>query len=355
MVDVRQVDRDGIDRAGFEGLRVIVGRVEDRLLIQGAGHPIHEQQRTPVRGDFDELGDKVGVGAVGTHLERDPHRTRQRQVMGQLLAGIHQAVVPQGLDRALVHLAGGDQHVAPAERRVRLARIVGIPPWVPSRGRAEAALARQEDALRSRAGRRPGLRSSPIIGSVGLFRLDPRPGRIEDSRFGDQIGWLVFQIVAEPLEIGITGPAVGLINEMVCVGTDPQFLRPRPRLNLLKRRQHTGQKDVVPCGGVKAGNRNGAAEIVRRPERVWRRMCEEFVHERLPDREVRVIRQRQAQPVLAINERQRTVAGGFQPVIACAGRVAHGFHSGRGRARAAHSGVLMGCRQAGNVLRHPQP
>ena len=39
MVDVRQVDRDWIDRSGFEWLRVIVGGVEDRLPIQGRGSP----------------------------------------------------------------------------------------------------------------------------------------------------------------------------------------------------------------------------------------------------------------------------------------------------------------------------
>ena len=104
---------------------------------------------------------------------------------------------------------------------------------------------------------------------------------------------------------------------------------------------------------MKAGNRNGAAEIVRGPERVWRRMGEDLVQERLPDGEVRVIRQRQAQPVLAINERQRAVAGGFQPAVAGVGRVAGGCHHDCGRARATHGGVLMGCRQAGNVLRHP--
>ena len=84
-------------------------------------------------------------------------------------------------------------------------------------------------------------------------------------------------------------------------------------------------------------------------------MRENLVQERLPDGKVRVVRQRQAQPVLALNERRRAVAGGLQPTVTGTGRVAGGCHHGRGRARAAHGSVLMGCRQAGNVLRHPQP
>jgi hypothetical protein len=50
-----------------------------------------------------------------------------------------------------------------------------------------------------------------------------------------------------------------------------------PRLNVLECRQHTGLEDVEPGGHIKAGNVDGAAEIVPCSEVVRSRVGEDLI------------------------------------------------------------------------------
>ena len=80
----------------------------------------------PSGSDLDQLGDEVGVWAVGPDMQNHADLAGDRQIRVERLASIDQAVIWQRLSRALVARAGVDQHVAPAETGDRVARIVAI-------------------------------------------------------------------------------------------------------------------------------------------------------------------------------------------------------------------------------------
>ncbi len=107
---------------------------------------------------------------------------------------------------------------------------------------------------------------APVIGHIAGTILDPGAGGIEHRRLVHDAGALAFEPVVEPGEIRIMRPEIGLVDEVVLVGANPQFLIADPRLNVLERRQHAGLEDVEPGGHMKTGNVDGAAEIVPRPE-----------------------------------------------------------------------------------------
>ena len=86
----------------------------------------------------------------------------------------------------------------------------------------------------------------------------------------------------EPLEIRIARPEIALVNVVVMVGADPQFLIADPRLDVVKARDHAGLKNVVPGGGVKAGYLDAPTKIVLRAECIRRRVSQYLIEKRLP-------------------------------------------------------------------------
>src|SRR5262249_45552444 len=161
----------------------------------------------------------------------------------------------QFLDRTLVTRSGIDQHVATTQGRNRLAWIIDIGAWRtawPRRG--QAAIALQIELVRPDTRWRPALRMAPVIGHIAGTILDPGAGGIEHHRLIQDAGALAFEPVVEPGEIWIIWPEIGLVDEVVLVGANPQFLIADPRLNVLERRQYAGLEDVEPGGHMKTGD-----------------------------------------------------------------------------------------------------
>src|SRR5262249_15248108 len=147
------------------------------------------------------------------------------EVLGQHLTAIHQAVMGQPLDRALVTRSGIDQHVATAKRRNRLARIIDIAAWRtawPRRG--QTAVAPQIESVRPCTRWWPALGMPPVICHIAGTILDPGAGGIEHRRFIHDTSALAFEPVVKPCEVRITWPEIGLVDEVVLVGANPQFL-----------------------------------------------------------------------------------------------------------------------------------
>ena len=111
MADVAEADRHLIDAARFERQRP--GR---RIAVHRAHDAVHQQHRAPVRLQLDQLGDEIGVRAIRLHLQCHPHGAGDRQIGGQRLAAIDQAVIRQRLRRALI-AAGRDRSACCARRR----------------------------------------------------------------------------------------------------------------------------------------------------------------------------------------------------------------------------------------------
>src|SRR4029453_13276420 len=196
-----------------------------------------------------------------------PHGAGDGEILGQHLTTIHQAVMGQPLDRALVTRSGIDQHVATAQRRNRLARIIDIGAWCAAWSRCgQAAVAPQIESVRPYTRWWPALRMAPVMRHIAGTILDPGAGGIEYRWLIHDAGALAFEPVVEPGEIRIIGPEIGLVDEVVLVGANPQFLIADPRLNVVERRQHAGLEYIEPGGHMKTGNIDGAAEIVPRPE-----------------------------------------------------------------------------------------
>src|SRR5205823_3423846 len=112
----------------------------------------------------------------------------------------------------------------------------------------------------------PALRMAPIMRHIADTVLDPGAGGIEHRRLIHDAGALAFEPMVEPGKIWIIWPEIGLVDKVVLVGADPQFLLADPCLNVLERRQYAGLEDVEPGGHMKTGNVDGAAEIMPRPE-----------------------------------------------------------------------------------------
>src|SRR4029077_5495642 len=164
-------------------------------------------------------------------------------------------------------------------------------------GSGYAAVAAQIEPLRSRARRRPALRAEPVVGDVGRTVLDPGARRISDRRLVHDPGFLALEPMVEPFEIGVARPEASGIDKRVLVGADPQLLSAGAGLDVVERCHNTRLEDVEPGGDVKSGDVDGAAEIVRRTERIGCRMSDDLVEEGLPGGKIRVAGQRQAQPI----------------------------------------------------------
>ena len=144
VVDVAESDGQRLDPSGRQRLRP--GR---RVAVHRAHHPVHQQHGAPVRVTSISLATKSVSGQSDCDMQSDADLAGDRQIRVKRLAAIDQAVIGQRLSRALVARAGVDQHVAPAEGRDRVARIVAIAarPRRPAIG-AEAAVAAQIEPLR---------------------------------------------------------------------------------------------------------------------------------------------------------------------------------------------------------------
>src|SRR5262249_22991377 len=104
----------------------------------------------------------------------------------------------------------------------------------PRRGQATVAL--QIESVRPGTRWWPALRMAPVIGHIASTILDPGAGRIEHHRLIHNTSALAFEPVVEPCEIRIIWPEIGLVDEVVLVRANPQFLIADPRLNVLERR-----------------------------------------------------------------------------------------------------------------------
>src|SRR5262249_28167918 len=112
----------------------------------------------------------------------------------------------------------------------------------------------------------------------------------------------------------------GLVDEVVLVGADPQFLIADPRLNVLERRQYAGLEDVEPGGHMKTGNVDGAAEIMPRPEVVRGGGGGDITEIRVRGGKVRVTGERQVHPVCRLDEGRGGLARRLQAGVALRGR-----------------------------------
>src|SRR5262245_48597791 len=214
VTDIAQVDGQAIDL--IRPQRLWLGR---RIPVHGAYHAVHEQHGTSVGLYLDELSDKIGVAAVGLDVQCHPHGAGDGEILGQHLTAIHQAVMGQPLDRALVTWSGIDQHVATAQRRNRLARIIDIAAWRTAwPQRAQAAVALQIESVQPDIRWWPALRMAPVICHITGTVLDPGAGGIEHRRLIHDTGTLAFEPMVEPSEIWIIWPEIGLIDEVVLVG-----------------------------------------------------------------------------------------------------------------------------------------
>src|SRR5215831_6528559 len=129
---------------------------------------------------------------------------------------------------------------------------------------------------------------APVVRGVGFAVLDPGAWGIEYRRLVHDSGRRALQPVIEPGKVRIARPEIAMVDEIVLVRADPQLLIADARLNVAKCRQHTGLEDVKPRCDVKAWDLDRAAEIVRRSKCVRRRVRDDFVEKRLPDREIRI-------------------------------------------------------------------
>src|SRR5262245_41042312 len=230
VMDITQVDGQAIDL--IRPQRLWLGC---RIPVHGADHTVHEQHGTSVGLHLNELGDKVGVTAVGLDVQCHPHGAGDGEILGQHLTAIHQAIMGQPLDRALVTRSGVDQHIATAQRRNWLARIIDIVTWRAAWPRhSQATVTLQIESVWPGIGWWPALRMAPIICHIAGTILDPGTGRIEHRRLIHDAGALAFEPVVEPGEIRIIWPEIGLVDKVVLVGANPQFLIPDPCLNLLE-------------------------------------------------------------------------------------------------------------------------
>src|SRR5205085_1651702 len=91
-------------------------------------------------------------------------------------------------------------------------------------------------------------------------------------------------------------------------------------LNVVERGQYAGLENIEPGRDMKSGDLDRAAEIVRRPESIWRRMRNDLVEERLPGREIGVTAEGQPHPIRRVDERRVALARRIQPGVARRGR-----------------------------------
>src|SRR5262245_9643145 len=143
----------------------------------------------------------------------------------------------------------------------------------------------------------PALRMAPVMRHIAGTVLDPGARGIKHRRLIHDAGVFAFEPVVEPGEIRIIRPEIGLVDEVVLVGANPQFLIAGPRLNVLERCQHASLEDIEPGGYMKTGNVDGAAKIVPRPEVVRGGVGDDLIEIGLPGGKVRVAGEWQVHPV----------------------------------------------------------
>ena len=68
MTNVAEIDGQALD-----AIRRNMAQLAGRVAIHGADHAVHHQHRTPVRMKVDQLGDKIGIGAVRLHGKGHAH------------------------------------------------------------------------------------------------------------------------------------------------------------------------------------------------------------------------------------------------------------------------------------------
>src|SRR5262249_1535723 len=173
-----QVEGQAIDL--IRPQRLWFGRL---IPVHGAGHTVHAQHSPSIGLYLNEFSDKIGVAAVGLDMQGHPHGAGDGEILGQHSTAIQQAVMGQLLDRALVTRSGIDQHVATAQRRNRLMRIIDIATWRSTWSRrSKAAVALQIESVWLYTRWWPALRMAPVIGHITGTILDPGAGGIKHLR-----------------------------------------------------------------------------------------------------------------------------------------------------------------------------